>query len=303
MRYNDLLTLTRQAAGSRDENGEWIAGAESAATIRAKVVPMFRKDLDHPEGERIEGEIQIFAPVALALGDSLEYADEYYRVTEARTWTRRRTVIREAVATRIEGQAGSIPDETEAGTDAVARWLRRGVALATELYTADADGNIIEQRVIPGSGEGDAPSGTFAAVTRLSTIPQTSAAINYWNESTETETVGLPVEAVFLIGFYRAGAADAAHDFMTWIDSRNFGGGFDYQTGDNVPKIRSWTDGEGLERSDEQIGEKIETRYMLELTVGYYEVRESEVLRLASAEIEINHDPSGIRETVDVDSD
>ncbi|CTQ67129.1 phage head completion protein [Roseibium alexandrii] len=75
------VVLKTRDAGEYDQNGNWIAGAETSQNIQATVQPMRGRQLeDLPEGIRTEAKWLIWSRWDLAVDDHIETGGETYRV-------------------------------------------------------------------------------------------------------------------------------------------------------------------------------------------------------------------------------
>lgn len=75
------VSLSREALGQYDDDGNWIPGAPSTSTVRAAVQPASGRQLmDLPEGIRNEARWLAWSRSEIRLDDEITYAGSRYRV-------------------------------------------------------------------------------------------------------------------------------------------------------------------------------------------------------------------------------
>lgn len=79
------VSLTKHAAGAFNADGDHVAGAATASTIKAAIFPISGNDLrDLEEGIRTEAEWTMWTRSAVAVDDQVAYAGVTYRVLKVR---------------------------------------------------------------------------------------------------------------------------------------------------------------------------------------------------------------------------
>src|SRR5690606_38190614 len=75
------VTLTRNAAGHYDQDGNWNPGTATSSTIRAAIQPASGRQLeDLPDGIRNEARWLVWSQSELRLEDKITHAGSVYRV-------------------------------------------------------------------------------------------------------------------------------------------------------------------------------------------------------------------------------
>lgn len=75
------VSLTRNAAGHYDDDGDWVPGGPSTSTIRAAIQPASGRQLeDLPDGIRNEARWFVWSRSELKLDDKISHSDSTYKI-------------------------------------------------------------------------------------------------------------------------------------------------------------------------------------------------------------------------------
>lgn len=75
------VSLTREAAGDHDGDGNWVPGSATTSTIRAAIQPASGRQLeDLPDGIRNEARWLVWSRSEIRLDDEIGHAGSRYRV-------------------------------------------------------------------------------------------------------------------------------------------------------------------------------------------------------------------------------
>ena len=304
--FGESAVLIREASGSRNEYGEWIAGAASEREIEVGSEPPFKEDFSRHRiteegGLRLHDMRNFFIGEALhpagrdTIGDILRYDGERYRVMSIQAWGSHW----EAIAERIEPQASGSGVPSEMMPLVVQRALRAFVATGSGLP---------RENVIPGNDNGRRPLEPYASVLVVSDRLDGEALEKYRQMPGQApddppDTIIDSVtnhRAEVSIRFFRSatdarqGAHNSARNFLNWLDT---------ETGKQAAD-RAGFRLEGMFeslRSDEVISDHWEERAGVDMTVlyRYREPASQDVGTMDRARIVIRGPAQSQTETID----
>ena len=211
-RFRDTVTLKREAAGSRDDNGRWVPGAVTGTPMVVRAteprmasgpVPAGRAQMAGVGGKRVVAGRVFWLQAAtetvrsvidgqLSGPDVLDWHDQNWIVVSVQEWRTHWQVMTVRRDDPESADAGDVALE-----DSVMRWVRDGSGATT----------------IPGDDHGPSPAGLYVAVDK---IMDRMVGTERTRIVGGIEEVRIDAEATFRVHFYRTGAAACARKLRTW---------------------------------------------------------------------------------------